>query len=154
MQRMVAGARGRRSGNGRFFTVIAVVSIAITSVVGVFAWRTVSLDRTIADLNTADPAVGYAFYAALGQALTDDEPGPLQRIVTADFVDHDGNAGSTLGIDELTADLSAFGATFPHADILVESIESSGDSLIAQISPMSLTGVSIAELKIAPIPIA
>jgi hypothetical protein len=154
MQRTGAGVPGRWSGTWVLFAVVAVVSIAVCSAVGVFVWRTVSPERTISDINTADPAVGFAFYAALEAMLNGGETAPLHAIVTNDFVDHDGTAGTTLGFDELTSELSTIGASFPHARIFVESIDPSGDSLIARLSPATLAGASVAELTIAPIQIA
>jgi predicted ester cyclase len=154
MQRTVACARGRTSGNRLLFTAVAVVSIVIFSAAGIFAWRTVSVRQTVPSLNTADPTVGYAFYAALGQVLAGDEATSLQRLVTDDFVDHESNAAPAQGIDGLTAELSAFGATFPNARVAVESIESSGDSLVAQLSPSTLAGGSVAGLTMAPVQIA
>jgi hypothetical protein len=154
MQHTRAGVRDRRSGNELLFAVVAVVSIVVCSAVGVFAWRTVSPDRTLPGIDTADPAVGYAFYSALEAALNGGETAPLHAVVTNDFVDHDGATGATLGFDELTSELSAFGATFPRATMSVESIETSGDSLIVRLSPMTLTGALVAKLTIAPIQIA
>jgi hypothetical protein len=104
MQHIRAGARDRRSGNELLFAVVAVVSIVVCSAVGVFAWRTVSPDRTLPGIDTADPAVGYAFYSALEAALNGGETAPLHAIVTNDFVDHDSATGATLGFDELTAE--------------------------------------------------
>ena len=154
MQRTMACTRGRIAGNGLLLTAVAVVSIVICSAAGVFAWRTISVDRTLPSLNTANPAVGYAFYAALGEVLAGDEATSLQRVVTDDFVDHESNAETAKGIDELTAELSAFGATFPNVRVAVESIASSGDSLIAQLSPSTLAGGSVAGLTMAPIQVA
>jgi predicted ester cyclase len=154
MQRTMACSRSRTSGNGLLLTAVAVVSIVICSVAGVFAWRTISVDRTVPSLTTADPAVGYAFYAALGEVLAGDEATSLQRVVTDDFVDHESTAETAEGIDELTAELSAFGASFPNARVAVESIASSGDSLIAQLAPSTLASGSVAGLTMAPIQVA
>ena len=154
MQRTIACTRGRTSGNGFLFTAVAVVSIVICSAAGVFAWRTISVDRALPSLTTADPAVGYAFYAALGEVLAGDEATSLQRVVTDDFVDHESPAETAEGIDELTAELSAFGASFPNTRVAVESIASSGDSLIAQLAPSTLASGSVAGLTMAPILVA
>jgi hypothetical protein len=119
------------------FAALVGLSLAIGLTMGTVAWRTTSFDRTMPDLGTADPAVGYAFYAGVDQILAGGDSSALEQAVTGDFVDHTSGAALDRSTDELVDQLTVFGGSFPGTRLQVTGIEASASSLVAAVEPIA-----------------
>lgn len=120
------------------------LALAIGLTTGAIAWRTATFDRTVPDLSTADPAVGYAFYAGIDQVLDGGSPDDLEQVVSHDFVDHLGNGSEDRSADEMVEELTAFGAAFPGTHVDVIDIQASSSSLVVSIAPVGARPVVVA----------
>lgn len=132
------------------FVLLGLV-LVIGSTVGALTWRSTSIERSIPAWDSADPAAGYAFYDELRQLLAGDQTADLRGVVTTGFLDHTSDQEEPRDIEDLTTELTTFGATFPGTLLTIDSISISGNSLVVMISgTMSPVG-SVVGLGLSPI---
>lgn len=124
------------------------LSLAIGLTAGAVAWRAATLDRTTPDVGTADPAAGYAFYDGIDQILAGKSPAALVAAVSDDFIDHTGDDTTTRSRDDLIAQLTAFGASFPGTQIQVTDMQASASSLVAAIAPIAPRSQPVAGMNL------
>ena len=125
------------------------LTIAIGSIVGVLAWGTMSFTPASADLATADPAIGYAFYDGIEQILAGKDPAAFRQVLAPGFVDHGGGANADRTATELIDELTSLGQTFPNATLVVNDIEPASGTLVASVAPMTLSGATVGGVPFA-----
>lgn len=133
-------------------TVLIALVIAIGLTAGSLAWRVASAPRMAPDLDTTDPAIGYAFYDALDAVLATGDRSALDSIVTDGFIDHIGDQETSTSW--LVDQLMSFRASFPDTRIRVQEIQSAQGSLVASIAPVQLAGDVLDGMRISSNPIA
>lgn len=125
-------------------TTLLALTLAIGSLVGVLAWRSMSDPPVTTDLASADPAIGYAFYDAIGQVLAGGDASALQQVLAAGFLDHGGDGTGDRSAIELIDALTALSQTFPGASMTVHTIEAASGTLVASVDPLQLDGATVA----------
>ena len=122
-------------------TALIVLVIAIGLTASSLAWRVTSAPRIAPDLETTDPAIGYAFYQALDQVLASGDRSALDRVVSGGFIDHDQDRARSTG--DLASELTALGTSFPDMHIRVLDMQSAAGTLVASIAPMQSSGTVV-----------
>lgn len=92
-----------------------------------------------------------AFYDALNEALAGGSTEALAALLAPGFVDHDASIGEAQSAEAFLERIGVLGQMPGVAPLSVESIETSGSSLIVQVSqtdpgPRSIAGVSVEQV--------
>ena len=133
-------------------TVLIALVIAIGLTAGSLAWRVASAPQIAPDIETTDPAIGYAFYQALDEVLASGDGSALDGVVSGGFIDHVGEQEQSTG--DLVDALMSFGASFPDLQVRVLDMQSASGTLVASIAPVQLTGPMLEGMRISTEPIA
>lgn len=135
----------------RFITIVlAGLSVAIVLAVGSVTWRAATVPHVSSQIESADAAIGFAFYAGLDRVLADGSRADLDRTVSSDFVDHAGGTTTARSADELVDQLTSFGETFPGVQLRPRELFPAGSSLIAELPPITTAATRVAGLVLAP----
>ncbi len=124
--------------------------LVIGLTVGSLAWQVASAPRVAPELQTTDPAIGYAFYQALDEVLASGDRAALDGIVSSGFVDHDGHRTASAG--ELVDELLSFRASFPETRFQVRDMQSASGTLVATLAPVWPAGMVVDGLILGPRP--
>lgn len=140
----------------RFFTLMLFgLTMAVVPIVGAVVWQSASFARTAPVIDTADPAVGFAFYAGIERLLAGERGSGLSGIVSDDFGDHAKGASQPRPVGALIDDLVALESSFPGIGLGVDSIRADGDNLIAMVTlttpaPGQIAGLSVTRPAVTP----
>lgn len=133
------------------------VLFAITLVAGITAGTMLNRPEAVVSYSsvTGSDETAIAFYRALNQALAGAGTDALAALLAPGFRDHDASIGETQTSDAFLERMHTLGQTPGAAQLAVESIETSGSSLIVQVrqaGPRSreLAGVSVERREVLP----
>jgi hypothetical protein len=133
----------------RFILAISIVlSLVIGSTVGLLVWQIASASHALAYLGTADPAIGYAFYAGIDQVLANGDGSALERVVADGFVDHAGIVPVDRSAEELIAQFSELGQSAPGTRIVVNGLSVAPGALVVSIAPLAPMGMAVANVPL------